>query len=44
MGTHMNLPIQESVADRHCPITFVVMPTFVGALLWLWAVLGNAIQ
>jgi hypothetical protein len=31
-----NLP-----ADRPCPIGFIVMPAFVSALVWLYALLGS---
>jgi hypothetical protein len=31
--------VLAGVAEHCCPIAFVVLPTFVGALLWLWAIL-----
>jgi len=34
-----NAPNQ--VSDRSCPILFIVLPAFVGCLVWLWAVLGR---
>jgi hypothetical protein len=27
--------------DRPCPLVFVVAPAFVGALVWLWSLLGR---
>jgi len=36
----MNQESQPPVADNGCPITFVVLPTFVGALVWLWVMLN----
>ena len=35
MDDFANLP-----SDRPCPIGFVVMPAFVCALVWLYALLG----
>jgi hypothetical protein len=35
---------QERATDRPCPIAFVILPAFVGAMLWLWAILGRWTQ
>jgi hypothetical protein len=36
MNDLANLP-----SDRPCPIGFVVLPAFVSALVWLYALLGQ---
>ena len=36
----MNPHAVESGAERFCPLAFVVLPTFVGALIWLWATIN----
>lgn len=37
----MNQESYHPVEDRVCPIWFVIMPAFVGALLWLCAILSR---
>jgi hypothetical protein len=37
MNTQRNLPM----ADHSCPMAFVVVPSFVGALVWLCILLGQ---
>ncbi len=36
----MNHYAGESEAERFFPLAFVVLPTFIGALIWLWAILA----
>ena len=37
----MNPNTPNPVSDRPCPILFIVLPAFVGCLVWLWAILGR---
>ena len=36
----MNHYVTESDSERLIPLVVVVMPSFVGALIWLWAILA----
>jgi hypothetical protein len=40
-ATVMDPQMQSTVADRPCPMMFVVLPAFVGALIWLCVLLNR---
>jgi hypothetical protein len=37
----MQQEIHAAEADRPCPLMFVILPTFVGGLIWLLALLAR---
>ena len=38
-----NQPIDQTT-DRDCPVGFVVVPAFLGGLVWLYALLAHMMQ